>query len=114
MEAFFSFMKVLVLCVAGLIALLLILMALPNSPIRDLVLSFGKRVGMTAAAVAMVPPMDMIPVGGELYDLAALIVVAYYWYTFFKEHQDKHLQSQGAIVIPSLPKSLKSRDDDNH
>ena len=111
MEAFFKFMEIVALCITGLVALILILMALPNSPIRDLFLSFGKRVGVTAGAVAMIPPMDMIPVTGELYDLVALAVVVYYWYTFFKEQQDKQIKPTNTIVIPSLPQQLKSRDD---
>jgi len=113
MEGFWSFLKVLVICVTGLVALLLVLVALPSSPLRDFLLSLGKRVGMTAAAVAFVPPMDIIPVGGELYDLAALIIVVYYWYSFFKEQQDKQLKSGGAIVIPSLPQRLKSGDEND-
>jgi asparagine N-glycosylation enzyme membrane subunit Stt3 len=110
MEAFFKFLEVLVICIAGLVALFLILMALPNSSFRDVVLSLGKRVGVTAAAVAMVPPMDMIPVGGELYDLAAVIVVCFYWYSFFKEQQDKLVKPQNTIVIPSVSQGITPHD----
>ena len=92
---------------------MLVLVALPKSPLRDFLLGLGKRVGMTAAAVALVPPMDLIPVSGELYDLVALIVVVYYWYSFFKEQQDKQLRTSGTIVIPSLPPRLNSGDDKN-
>jgi hypothetical protein len=81
----FSFMKVVVICLTGLVALLLVLMAIPKSPIRDFVFSLTKRAGVTAAALALAPPMDAIPVTGEVYDIIALIGVAYYWYTLFRK-----------------------------
>jgi hypothetical protein len=85
----FNFMKVVVICVSALIALVLVLMAIPRSPVRDFVLSLTQRVGATATALAFVPPMDAIPIGGELYDLVALIGVIYYWYTFFQQQSRK-------------------------
>ena len=88
----FGFLKVMVICITGLIALLLVLMAIPRSPIRDFAFGLTQRVGATAAALALVPPMDAIPVTGELYDVAALIGIAYYWYTFLqKQHRQEGL-----------------------
>jgi hypothetical protein len=85
MEAFFSFLKVTVICITVLIALVLVLAALPRCPFREFLLSLTKRVGATVGGLALAPPMDMIPVAGEVYDLAALIFLCWYWYTFFKE-----------------------------
>jgi|GEM_PF-6921514 hypothetical protein len=83
----FGLLKVIVICVSALIAIVLVLMAIPRSPIRDFVLGLTQRVGATATALAFVPPVDMIPVAGEVYDLVALIGIAYYWYTFFQKQQ---------------------------
>jgi hypothetical protein len=88
----FGFLKIVFICIAGLIALLLVLMSLPRSPIRDLFLGLTQRVGATAAALALVPPMDAIPVSGEVYDLVALIGIGYYWYTFFKKQHGAGIQ----------------------
>lgn len=53
MTEFFSFLKVLVLCVAGLIALLVLLLVLvnylPKSPLRDIIGALTMRIGATAA-----------------------------------------------------------------
>jgi hypothetical protein len=92
----FEFLKVIVICVTGLVALLLVLMAIPKSPIRDFAFGLTQRIGATATALALVPPMDAIPVTGEIYDVAALIGVAYYWYTFFqKQQQQQHREIEG-------------------
>jgi hypothetical protein len=91
----FSFLKVMAICITALIALCLVLLAIPKSPFRDLALGLTQRIGATATALAFVPPMDAIPVTGEIYDVAALIGLAYYWYTLFKK------QDGGTIILPS-------------
>jgi hypothetical protein len=55
--------------------------------------------------------MDMIPVSGEIYDLVALAVIVYYWYTFFQEQQAKQIKPANTIVIPTVTPQLKSGDD---
>ncbi len=87
MVELFGFLKVLVICITALIALALVLSAIPRSPIRDFALGLTQRVGVTATALALAPPMDAIPISGEIYDIAALIGIAYYWYTFFQKQQ---------------------------
>ena len=47
----------------------------------------------------MVPPIDMIPIAGEVYDLGALIFLAWYWYSFFKEIRG----GTSPAIPPSLP-----------
>ena len=91
---FFGFLKIVVICITALIALILILMAFPRSPIRDFILGLTQRVGATATALAFVPPMDAIPVSGEIYDLVALIGIAYYWYTFFQKQRGTSLPTR--------------------
>ncbi len=85
MEAFFGFLKVVAICIAGLTALFLILLAIPRSPLRDFTLSLTKRVGATAAGAAVFLPIDIVPVFGEMGDVAVLIFLAWYWYTFFRD-----------------------------
>jgi hypothetical protein len=87
----FGFLKVLVICITGLVALLLVLMAVPKSPIRDFAFGLTQRVGATATALAIALPMDAVPVTGEIYDLAALIGLAYYWYTFFEKKHGRQV-----------------------
>jgi hypothetical protein len=88
----FGFLKVVVICITALLALLLVLLAIPKSPIRDFAIGLTQRVGATATALALVPPMDAIPVSGEIYDLLALVGVAYYWYTFFDKQRRRQEQ----------------------
>jgi hypothetical protein len=85
MEAFFGFLKVIVICFTALVALALVLLALPRSPLRDFTLSLTKRVGATAVVAGAFLPMDVVPVFGEIGDLAVLIFLLWYWYTFFRD-----------------------------
>ena len=85
MEAFFGFLKVIVIFITALVALALVLLAIPRSPLRDFALSLTKRVGVTAVAVGAFLPMDVVPVLGEIGDVAALIFLVWYWYTFFRD-----------------------------
>ena len=85
MEAIFGFLKVIVICITALVALALVLFAIPRSPLRDFALSLTKRVGATAVAVGAFLPMDVVPVIGEIGDVVVLVFVVWYWYTFFRD-----------------------------
>lgn len=91
MSEFFSFLKVLVLCVAGLIALLVILLVLvnylPKSPLRDVMGALTKRIGATAAvAVIAIPVQPMIGIDG-IYDVASSIFLLCYWLLLIRDIQ---------------------------
>ena len=77
MDAFFDFLKYFFIGLFALIALFLILMALPKSKLRSLILEVMGW-GTTAASVAsVVSPIDMlpdfIPVLGQLDDVGMIV-----------------------------------------
>jgi hypothetical protein len=61
MDAFFSFLKVAVIGLFALMALFLILFALPKSPLRSLVLEVIGWTGAGLSTAALVSPLDLIP-----------------------------------------------------
>jgi hypothetical protein len=61
MDAFFSFLKVAVIGLFALMALFLILFALPKSPLRSLVLEVLGWTGAGLSTAALVSPLDLIP-----------------------------------------------------
>ena len=88
MTEFFSFLKVLVLCVAGLIALVVLLLVLvnylPKSPLRDIIGALTMRLGATAAvAVIAIPVQPIVGVDG-IYDMASSIFLLCYWLLLIK------------------------------
>lgn len=89
MAEFFSFLKVLVLCVAGLIALLVILLVLvnflPKSPLRDIIGALTMRIGATATvAVIAIPVQPIVGIDG-IYDIASTIFLLCYWLLLIKD-----------------------------
>jgi hypothetical protein len=92
MDAFFHFLDVVVLCVTGLIALVLVLIVavcyLPDSPVKDVMSAVTKRIGATAAVAAVGIPIEPIPGLDGLYDIGALLFLAVYWFGVLKEIRD--------------------------
>ena len=91
MSEFFSFLKVLVLCVAGLIALLVILIVLvnylPSSPLRDVMGALTKRIGVTAAvAMIAIPVQPIVGVDG-IYDVVGTLFLLCYWLLLLRDIQ---------------------------
>ena len=89
MTEFFSFLKILVLCVAGLIALLVILIVLvnylPRSPLRDVLGAVTKRIGATVAlAIIAVPVQPILGIDG-IYDLASSAFLLCYWFLLIRD-----------------------------
>jgi len=88
MDGFFHFLQTLVLCVAGLIALTLVLfvvvMSMKQNPLRDLLASLLCRLGATAGVTALAPVV--FPTGAEVpYDLAGTVFLVIYWFGFFRD-----------------------------
>jgi hypothetical protein len=84
MDAFFHFMAVLVECVAGLVALALVMLVIvwrmPNSPLKEIIGAITNRVGATAAIALIGLPIQPIPEIDGLYDITGLIILGFYWY----------------------------------
>ena len=77
MEGFYSVVKTLVICGAALMALFLILLAIPQTKFRSLVLEFLGWTGAAASAVAVISPLDLVPdivpVAGQIDDVGYLV-----------------------------------------
>lgn len=85
MDAIFGFLKVLVISIAAIIGLFLVLLAMPNSSIKDFLLKLLKPAAITAAAAVVGTDITWLPGVGELGDLALLAGVAWSWLNFFKD-----------------------------
>ena len=89
MSEFFGFLKVLVLCVAGLIALVVLLLVLvnylPKSPLRDVIGALTARIGATAAVAAIAIPVQPILGVDGIYDIVSSILLIGYWLLLIKD-----------------------------
>lgn len=78
MDAFFSFLKVLFLGFFGLIALFIILLSIPKSRLRNIVLEITGWGTTAVSAVSVVSPIDpipdFIPVLGQLDDIGMIVL----------------------------------------
>jgi hypothetical protein len=107
MEAFFSFLKVLLLCAVALAALVLVLLALPHSKLRSSVLEIMGWAGGVASTSLILSPVDlipdMIPVAGQADDFVYLLcAVASFWIAWKK-------RSQRLVPAPCTPDHTESR-----
>jgi hypothetical protein len=76
---FVAFMTVL------LVALVVIISMLPpDNPLKRTLTALSYRVGATAAVGALAIPIEPIPGLDAVYDIAAPILLIWYWYTFFR------------------------------
>lgn len=92
MDAFFGFLKVLVICFTSLTALFIILIVLvnflPRSPLRDILGAVSKRIGVTAAVTVIAIPVDFVPGVDVAYDVISIMFLVWYWYRIIKVIQE--------------------------
>jgi hypothetical protein len=79
MQGFLELLKIIVIGFFALVALFLILLSIPKSKLRNLVLEIGGWTTAAGAAVYVVSPVDaipgwMFPVIGQLDDLAVAVL----------------------------------------
>lgn len=78
MDAFFGFLKVLAVCATLFFVVFLVLLALPKSQLRSLVLEFFGWITAGGSAVLVVSPVDIIPDPipflGQMDDVAYIVV----------------------------------------
>ncbi len=68
-----------------LIGLVIVISKMPDTnPLKRIFNALAFRVGATLGAGVVAIPLEPIPVLDGVYDLAAPILLLYYWYTFFR------------------------------
>ena len=71
---------------ALLIVLIVVVSKLPNdNPLKRILTALSFRVGATAAAGAVAIPVEPVPGLDTLYDIGVPILLAWYWFTFFRD-----------------------------
>ncbi len=98
MADFFSFLKILVLCIAGFIALLLILIVLvnylPRSPLRDVLGAVTKRIAATTAvAMIAIPVQPIVGIDG-IYDIVSTVLLLCYWFLLILDIRKAFISSR--------------------
>ena len=93
MEAFISFLKVLVLGVFLLGALFLVLLALPQSKLRCVLLEILGWTGGVAATSLVVSPVDVIPdvipVAGQIDDILYVVLAIGAFWTAWQQRMQR-------------------------
>jgi hypothetical protein len=77
-----------------LVVLVVIVSKMPReNPLRLTLAALARRVAATwGLALIDIPATAMQPIG-DVWDLATLIFLAYYWYTFFRDDAGRALQT---------------------
>jgi hypothetical protein len=72
--------------IALFVALLIVVSVMPKSnPLKMILAALAHRVGATAGLMILDPVATTVPVIGEVWDLATIVWLIYFWYTFFKK-----------------------------
>jgi hypothetical protein len=103
MSGFFHFLEVALIVAGSLIGLTMVLIvlvvSLPNNPLRDVVVALAKRLGTTAALTALAAPIELIPGVDVFYDVAGTIFLVWYWATLFKAIADNAARRRATLRI---------------
>jgi hypothetical protein len=104
---FLHFVEVILVFIFALIALfvalLIVVSVMPKSnPLKMILAALAHRVGATAGLMMLDPVATTVPVIGEVWDIATIVWLIYFWYTFFKQLPG----SNSAIdITPSRPRT---------
>ena len=84
---FIEFILVFGLCLIVLFIVLLIVASMMprDNPLKMMLSALAHRVGATAGLMVLDPVVTGVPVVGEVWDLATIAWLIYFWYTFFKQ-----------------------------
>ena len=103
MSGFFHFLEVALIVAGSLIGLTMVLAVLivylPNNPLRDVVAALAKRLGTTAVLTALAAPIELIPGVDVFYDVAGAIFLIWYWATLFKGVADMAARRRASIRL---------------
>ena len=71
---------------ALLVMLIVIVSKMPdNNPFKRILSALCYRVGATVAAGVLALPIEPIPGLDAVYDFSAVLALAWYWFTFFRD-----------------------------
>jgi hypothetical protein len=79
--------------------LVVLVLYLPNNPLRDVVAALAKRIGTTAAVTALAAPIELIPGVDVFYDVAGALFLVWYWATLIKDVADIAARRRATIRV---------------
>jgi hypothetical protein len=103
MSGFFHFLEVALIIAGSLIALTMVLVVLivylPNNPLKEMVTALAMRLATTAAVTALAAPIELIPGVDGFYDVAGALFLVWYWATLFKAVADIATRRRASIRV---------------
>jgi hypothetical protein len=84
---FVEFLLVIALALIALFVVLIVAISkMPNDkPLKVILTALSHRVGLTGGLLMVDPVATAVPVVGELWDVATIAWLVYFWYTFFRQ-----------------------------
>jgi hypothetical protein len=80
---------------ALLIVLLVVISTMPESnPLKRMLTALSYRVAATFGATAIAIPLEVAPPVELAYDVAAPVLLAVYWFTFFRNIYREHFSGK--------------------
>jgi hypothetical protein len=84
------------------IVLLVVVFKMPNdNPLKMVFSALLYRLGATAGLMVIDPVATALPLVGEVWDLATIAWLIYFWYTFFKQLPAMHAASNNTAQAAS-------------
>jgi hypothetical protein len=85
-----AFIEFLLLFALGVLALFIVALIyvsrLPgDNPLKIIMVALSKRLGATGALMIVDPAATAVPVIGEMWDLATVALLIYFWFTFLRQ-----------------------------
>ena len=104
---FFHFIEFLLVFILALVALFIVLLVvvskMPNdNPLKMILSALSHRVGATVGLMVVDPVATVVPVVGEVWDVATIAWLIYFWYTFFKQLPNMRPPGPHAPTPPSI------------
>ena len=108
---FIEFLLVFVLALIVLFVVLLVVVSkMPHdNPLRMILMALSHRVGATAGLMVVDPVVTGVPVIGEVWDVATIAWLLYFWFTFIRQAivimRQSSQSSAPPMTIPHPPPS---------
>ena len=87
------------------IVLLVVVSKMPDeNPLKRIMTALSYRVGATLAAGVVAIPIEPLPGLDVLYDIVVLILLIWYWFTFFRDATRSSATSGTSHTVTPLPR----------